>query len=184
MARKGLPLWAIQYLGRWGSDSVRLYTAQAYADRLAQLSLDVAAACAVRRAPINTELWELPAEAAAAKSREEGLEGEAAVERTLADGVPAVLGEAVADALPQPGAEGEAARFVVNRGTAVVHRVAPGWSIAQPRASWRAACGWGFAGDAALLAAALPRGPRCGRHGCFKGCAPEGEGEDEASSDG
>ena len=64
------------------------------------------------------------------------------------------------------------------------HRVAPGWSIAQPRASWRAACGWGFAGDAALLAAALPRGPRCGRHGCFKGCAPEGEGDDEASSDG
>ena len=28
-ALRGVPLWAIQYLGRWGGGSVRLYTAEA-----------------------------------------------------------------------------------------------------------------------------------------------------------
>ena len=48
-ARRGLPLWAIQYLGRWGSDSVRLYTAQAFAERHAEFSVRVAAVPDVSR---------------------------------------------------------------------------------------------------------------------------------------
>merc|ERR1711940_345504 len=62
LARRGLPLWAIQYIGRWGSDSIRLYTAQAFADRHAELSRDVAAGRAVYRNPLTTEHWELVVE--------------------------------------------------------------------------------------------------------------------------
>ena len=98
--------------------------------------------------------------------------------------MPAVLAEAVASALPQEAAGEETARYVLNRGTGVTHRVAPGWLVTSPRAGWRAACGWAFAGDGALLTASLPPGPRCGRHGCFKGDPPEGEGDEDASSDG
>ena len=171
------------YLGRWGGDSVRRYTAQAFAVRYGQLSLDVAAACASRRVPLHTELWELPAEAAAASASSSRLDGEAVVEEILGEGVPGVMEAAVEEVKPQRAAEAGDIRFVTNRGTGVTHKVPPGWSVAQPRAGWRAACGWAFAGDCALLAASLPPAPWCGRPGCFKGCRPGDDG-DSGSSDG
>ena len=59
LARRGLLLWAVQYQGRWGSDAVRAYTAQAYAEAHASLSSRAAAASAGPGRATQTELWEL-----------------------------------------------------------------------------------------------------------------------------
>ena len=177
-------MWAIQYLGRWGGDSVRLYTAQAFAVRYGQLSLDVAAARAARRTPIDAELRELPADARAVDAGHLELDGAREIEEVLGEGVPAILGEALAGAEPlREAAGGEAARYVTNRGTGVTHRVPAGWHASQPRGTWRAACGWAFSGDGALLTVELPRGPWCKRHGCFKDCPPPGEDSDSGDSE-
>ena len=92
-----------------------------------------------------------------------------------------VLAEAVAESQPLREAPAGTARFVTNKGTGVTHRVAPGWDATQPRATWRAACGWAFAGDGALLLATLPPGPWCGRHGCFREGPPVAEVESGSS---
>ena len=182
MARRGLPLWAIQYLGRWGSDSVRLYTAQAYADRHAALSLEVAASRPVRRGAIDSEHWEVVAEAQAPDFSGDRVEGAQAVEDVIGGGVPAVTREP-AEGMRQTQGEagGGSPRYVINRGTGLAHRLEEGWAPTQPLMGWRAACGWNFSGANALLVAARPPRPWCGQPGCFKGVPPPGDDDDGSS---
>ena len=174
MARRGLPLWAVQYQGRWGGDSVRLYTAQAYADRYASLSLDAASSAPVERGSAAAEHWEIVSEARLPGFKASELEGAEAVNECIGGGAKRIIEEPAEGMVPIPPAPaGTCPRYVLNRSTGLAHRLPAGWAVSEPLAGWKAACGWTFGSGAdALLVVSQPARPWCGQPGCFKGAPP------------
>ena len=182
LARRGLPLWGIQYLGRWGGDAVRVYTAQAFADIYAKLSVDAAAATPIHRAPLDKEHWELVVEYNEPRWSAEGYQGAEEAERTIGGGTQAVVEAAPEGTAPmvpvKPG--DKRARYVTNRSTGLAHRLPADWALGQPMAGWKTGCGWGFAGGNALLTVLLPPRPWCSQAGCFKGVPTTGDWSDSS----
>ena len=157
LARRGLAVWAIQYVGRWGGDSVKLYVAQAFADRRATLAVD-AARGRTEQTDYDTELWEL-----VEAWRESGAPPTAAaappgIAIPLAD-----PGEVAAVAVNEVATQtdGSATRSVTNLGTGLSHILAPDWAETLPPHQWQAWCGWAFAGRAFRLGRSEPAHPIC-----------------------
>ena len=179
LARRAVPLWAVQYAGRWGSDTVRRYTAQAYAELHASISRDAAEAAWQNRRRIDQELWSLvddvrcdPAGAAeaAGKERAEQVMGKGVAESAQAE---AAADEAREAAIAPPGG----GRFVRNRDSGIAHATHTAWSESTPFSQWKARCGWVFAGaNVQLATSAAP--PFCKK--CFKGRAPAAIGDDDS----
>ena len=163
---------------------MRLYTAQAYADRHAKMSLDVAEGEPVNRTNVECEHWEVVTESNAPGFVAEELDGADAVNEVIGGGVGAVVSEPAEGMVPTPPAPvGSNPRYVTNRGTGLAHRLPEHWSVSQPMYGWKAACGWSFAGANALLTVAQPQRPWCTQHGCFKG-APPTDGNESGDSVG
>ena len=172
-------MWSVQYLGRWGSDAVRLYTAQAYAEAYSQFSADAAAGAHAHRPRLDVELWAMVEQARA----EPGCVGEAAG----ADVAKAVLDEGVVEAA----AGEEAARVekevtvkpkgggmcVTNKESGLTHATRPDWSDDLPFARWKSRCGWAFGGANGQLVR-RPAPPFCSK--CFPD-KPPGTGSDGES---
>jgi len=169
LAKAGLELWAIQLLGRWGSDSVRLYVREAHLARSEEWA---------RRALQTRSLTDLAAAAApqvAARTRE-GEQLHAAVEQVCVElgasaasaGQPAadiaaqlatpILVEADGEFAPPPvdeqarrtGADEELARgelataiVVLNLASGVAHR-AVAETMGEDSSAATAGCGWKF----------------------------------------
>ena len=182
LARRGLPLWAVQYLGRWGSSSVRQYTAEAYADRRAVLSR-VAAAGGLddpdARAPEDVELWEL----AAGGGAEQETVGSPATEKAREVGIVAgavvdtVRAEAATQTVPA------AYRTVTNLRNGVAHAVPAEWSLEMPTAAWKARCGWTWAAGYARMGRGPLTAPACDK--CLRAVgATQAGGEDSGGSSG
>lgn len=174
LAAAGVDTWAIELLGRWGSDAVRGYVrearladAAAMARRVADAApLDVVVARilaghsgAPPAAQASTATASLAIARGAAASSEEG-------------GPPAPV---LVDVSAPLAAEVDLARavlasptrddFVLNTVTGAAHRVVIGFDDAPP-ATWTAACGWRFGmalwrtPPARIGAAELPRVPQ------------------------
>ena len=135
------------------------------------MSADVAAGAPVNRAPLTMEHWEVVAERQEKPDwNESGYEGAEAVNEVVAGGAAAVAAEdAEGTTRLEPVKDKAAARFVVNRGTGLAHKLSPDWSPAHPMRGWKAGCGWAFTTGDSLLLATPPGRPWCSKPGCFKG---------------
>ena len=154
MARMGLDLWAIQLIGRWGSDKVKLYVRAAQADSAA-----VWATQAAKQTDLESLLSTLQARlklpstsalpmtdkakaslvaAEAKKATEELIESQALDSKAVAaELTEKVMINAAAQTSP-------ADSFVISGRAKVWHRIArgpPEWQIGD----WSTLCGWNFA---------------------------------------
>ena len=146
MARRGVALWAIQWVGRWGGDSVRLYTAQAFADRRAALAIEAAEGRCVageaHRDVRDTELWELVEQV-----RETGrVKEDLGVASGVAEYIPQMAtraAEEVAEIATQT-EQAEDGIVATNLATGLSHFVPRDWTDGAPVSAWKAECGWAF----------------------------------------
>ena len=146
MARSGVDLWAIQLMGRWGSDTVKGYVREAQLETAARRaastsSLDVGGLEAIIEGIVQKHLQGgsrpvaecLPEIATSSSSA------------TSVLNLPALADEAQAALHPEPalcpgGAGDIEPRFVQNTLTEVVHRlISPSGAI---MGEWLTACGW------------------------------------------
>ena len=179
MARRGLPLWAIQFLGRWGSDSVRLYTAQAYADHYAAFSAQVAEGARQHPERLDLELWAMAEEVKGNPAAAEELPAKERVAELLPpeEVSEAQRPEAQAEEVPEPGEPPLQAQFILCTATGRTHRTSEGWSPEAALPAWRARCGWAFARGNSRLPTGRPRPPFC--KVCFRGVkVPGGDSEE------
>ena len=162
---------------------MRTYTAQAYADRNAAMSLEVAGAAPVQRDSLDSEHWEVVTDARGQDFSPEGLAGAAAVDELIEGGTARVVAEPAEGMTPIEGAPASGSpRYVINRSTGRAHRLRADWAPTQPSCGWRAACGWAFSGADVLMVVARPQRPWCTQKGCFKGVpAPADDNESDGS---
>ena len=165
LARAGVEVWAVQLLGRWGSDKVLEYIREvplemstSWAARVArQSALDaVLRDRSLARAP--------PASSSASSSAGPALPGLGPVARAaLTDALEEAAEAARVEAVPV-----SRCSFVTSE-SGKWHRLAPG-GLAGASASWTSACGWRFGGSMASLANELPANP-CHKFLCAR-CFP------------
>lgn len=144
LARCGLPLWKIQFLGRWGSETVRSYVEEAFVE----VAADFAREARVGRVSLDMR----PAAGASSASGPPALSEATTVREHLQS-----FGEILHNQLESWSVQlnvlnensrsaGQAGPRLVCRpgsGKLVVHWVQLGESYLPPEA-WRAACGWKF----------------------------------------
>ena len=180
MARRGLPLWAVQYLGRWGSGTVRVYTAQAYADHYANFSAQVAAGARAEAERLDLELWAMAEQVKADPGASDRLPAQEVVREVLPQEAveEAQVPEPAATEHPAPGEGVGHAGYVLCTATGRTHLTAEGWSPSTELVGWRARCGWAFARGNSRLPTGRPTPPFCQK--CFRGMELPGEDSEES----
>ena len=159
LARAGLDVWAIQLLGRWGSDAVLGY--------IREVPLELAATWAAKAARAMTleEVMRRRSPSAAASSSSASASTPLIVpEALVAPLAEAVAAEVVAE-LPL-----SASSFVVSPGGRW-HRLSHRRGLGNFSAGWTAACGWDYTGPSANIAVVLPTA-LCHKYFCAR-CLPE-----------
>ena len=181
LARRGLPLWSVQFLGRWGSEAVRLYTAQAYAELYGEFSVQAAANVRSHAPRLDLELWAMVEQLRSSPPEAEATPGAEAARVVLQGDVvqAAVAAEQDRDTKGEEMAAPGGGRWVTNRSTGVTHETARGWAEDIPIAAWRTRCGWSFSSSVAVMSRRRPRPPFCER--CFKEGVP-GANDDDSSA--
>jgi hypothetical protein len=207
LIRRGLELWQVQYIGRWGSSTVELYIAAVMAERRAELAALAArpratAGALAWAAPESgdapgerdsTAYWEIKSEltsmlgklkdvdAVVVELKELATAGWRATAAKLSD---SELNDLVLEATAaKPGIEVGKPAYVLNRVTGVAHRV----SVERLRAScvsgWRSECGWAFGKGSGVLLGGTAPAPLCQRRGCFGafGLASDGSSSGDSS---
>jgi len=197
-ARRGLKLWQIQYIGRWGGSSVEKYVGEAFSDLRAGWSKGVGEAVAKgpRRDADDTQLWEIKAQ----------LQELTPLAREVADirsEIATFKKQAVSDKQPLTQAAAEALDFeeeavedkswpvsaasvaklllrgrvahAINVRTGMTHAVdLVDLSSCDPK-RWSAACGWPLRLGEAWLRRGVVAGHRCSKLGCASIWSREGE---------
>ena len=150
LARRGVDLWAIQLLGRWGSDAVRSYVREVALER----ATTWAPAAPPHPVDIEQVLAELrPVEPNDLEARVSGLV-RSLLDAFKASVMPALRDEVQRDRLalaaPAPSTPGPASGprvhaegYLVNNTSQVVHRFTA--CTDGPVSEWATACGWRFA---------------------------------------
>ena len=159
LARAGVDVWAIQLLGRWGSDAVLGY--------IREVPLELAATWAAKAARAMTleEVMRRRSPSAAASSSSTSASTPLIVpEALVAPLAEAVAAEVVAE-LPL-----SASSFVVSPG-GKWHRLSHRRGLGNFSAGWTAACGWDYTGPSANIAVVLPTA-LCHKYFCAR-CLPE-----------
>ena len=190
-ARRGLALWQIQYLGRWGGNTVEVYVGEAFSDLRADWSLSSGDAPTTKRARLEyaqeVQLEEIQAkirELAPLASDVQALKKELEDRREVAASRAAALcaeGDEYAALVEEATSEGtyrvtaatimklRAARApvcVVNARSYMTHAVDLEALARAERSEWSAVCGWRFREADAVLAVGVPTGSCCSRPGC------------------
>ena len=148
LARAGLDLWAIQLLGRWGSEAVKTYVRQAALDRATtwaaratkQLAEDASSIEKGSTPELLRELAEGMARAAAEK--QSGVLS-ALCKVLVASAVDEEIKRLELSPQSSSSSSEPPQRFVKNLATGIVHVLAP--SDSKPLASWASKCGWKLA---------------------------------------
>ena len=144
LAQAGLDTWAIQLLGRWGSDAVLGYIRDA-----PLLQASSWAAKALRGLPLGIVAASLPVcpsdlvcrAEAVAHGLQVGIPGQQVITLPVSDTAEALMD--AAGASPNAGAPEVGSKVILN--TSSGHWHAPQvHSLALPPASWRTFCGWKF----------------------------------------
>ena len=155
LARAGVEVWAIQLLGRWGSDTVLEYVREVPLELSTSWAAKVARQHALdavlrdRSLVVEGRLSASSASSSAALPQPGlGSVARAALTDALAEAADAALVEAVPVSR---------CRFVTSD-SGKWHRLAPA-GLAGTSASWMSACGWRFGGSLASLATDLPASP-------------------------
>ena len=202
-AKRGLMLWQIQYLGRWGGSSVELYVAEAMADLRATWSKGTSSDSRNLDAKEldGRHLWEL--EHAVEEAKKNTKDVKELMSKLLSEGVASnvysdkdalMMEELVAEVVEKE-ADVELLSFtaanivklstlglhavVVNKENGTVHGASIEALGCEYPASWISACGWHFAPDGMFLSTSRTPGVRCGRKGCKAYFNKIGEGADE-----
>ena len=147
LARAGLDLWAIQLLGRWGSDAVRLYVRQASLERSATWAAQAFRSFDAASSASSSSSQSPLSEAQLKKWITQALKDSPPIKSTDASSLKEAVKEAVRDELATiagtRGADNDEGRQLVkNLATGVVHLAAKGGSNL---AGWSSRCGWKLA---------------------------------------
>ena len=189
-ARRGLALWQIQYIGRWGGPTVEIYVGEAFAEIRAGWADAGASRAGAKRARQNEkedlQLWEvmeqlrrLSSVVADVRSFQEEL-GKC----KLAGGAhtSALCDEAVAKDIAEEAlnegtfvvspesiekfSKGQTSFCVVNCRSCVLHAVDLCSVATSASSSWTTSCGWNFGPEDALLHVGRLAEARCTRAAC------------------
>ena len=168
LAAAGVDTWAIELLGRWGSDAVRGYIRDARLASAASMARRVADALPLEdlvRRIMEEQAAAVPAVVDIAVPRQMPAAGSPPMDLE----VPLAAAVALAQAAARP--PPEELKLVANSVSKVVHRVAvgPGDGVAS---SWIAACGWRFGLALHADVLAVPGPPADYRLACAL-CSPE-----------
>ena len=170
LAKAGLDVWAIQLLGRWGSDAVLGY--------IREVPLELAATWAARAArtwtlddvvrqrslgPLSSGQTAAPA--AAASSSSASASATVVVPEALVDPLSEAIAAVEVEALSL-----SASSFVASP-SGKWHRLSHCRGLGHFAAGWTAACGWNYTGPSANIAVVIPTA-LCHKWFCAR-CFPE-----------
>ena len=188
--RRGLQLWQVQYIGRWGGNTVEIYAAEAFADARSGWAISVAqgaeASTSQSGCNLGAALWELKEEVNSLQSvaQEVGelrdavskLSGGKELCLLSDDQLVGFIEEARQDVdtfLPScfkaaGFLDAGADVFVLNRASSKAHKVSLAALAQAPVSEWCSACGWNFGRREGVLKIGVPDENRCSKLACYK----------------
>ena len=190
--KRGLQLWQVQYIGRWGGSTVELYAAEAFADLRSSWAVSVAQgrcpniAAAQLSADVGAALWELKEDVSSLRSVALDVQS---LRQAVGDlSIGKQLGKLPDDQLVQFVQEARREEstflpshfqaagfidsgsqvFVLNRASSKAHKVSLAVIANILVAEWCTTCGWRFGRGEGVLKVGSPETNRCNKRACYR----------------